>query len=170
MKRKLILTLSFLILSIPFIYAQQTESLSRIADSLQFKEFKNEEALKIRKDVLQQSSEKDSLYAFNRLRYWSTQGSLAIQNNEVEKGLTYLDSVWKNKEVTPANDYSLNYLSSSVGNYYVTAFPSKGVDFCLVICKEYVTFLKLKNASASTTQSIYSDLGFLYNYSRNYKL
>ena len=169
MKRKLILTLSFLILSIPFIYAQQTESLSRIADSLQFKEFKNEEALKIRKDVLQQSSEKDSLYAFNRLRYWSTQGSLAIQNNEVEKGLTYLDSVWKNKEVTPANDYSLNYLSSSVGNYYVTAFPSKGVDFCLVICKEYVTFLKLKNASASTTQSIYSDLGFLYNYSRNYK-
>lgn len=169
MIRKLILTLHFFILCIPLLKAQNTESLSRIADSLQFIEFKNEEALKIREDVLKQSSETDSLYGFNKIRYWSTQGSLAIQNNEVEKGLIYLDSVWQHKAFTPANEYSLEYLSSSVGNYYVTSFPSKGVDYCLTICREFITFLKSKKASAGRIQGIYSDLGFLTNYSRKYK-
>ncbi|WP_299674638.1 CHAT domain-containing protein [uncultured Dokdonia sp.] len=169
MKRKLILTLNFLILSTSFIYSQDIEELSRLADSLQFKEFKNEEALKIRKKVLQQPSETDSLYGLNQIRYWSTQGSLAIQSNEIEKGLTYLDSVWQYKEMTPSNEYALDYLTSSVANYYVTAFPSKGVDFCLDICEKYIVFLESKNASASIIQAIYSDLGFLHNFSRNYK-
>lgn len=169
MARKLLLTLNFFILCIPFIYAQNLEPLSRIADSLQFQEFKNEEALKIRREILQQSSETDSLYGFNKIRYWSTQGSLAIQNNEVEKGLIYLDSVWQDRAFTPTNDYSLKYLSSSIGNYYVTAFPSKGVDFCLAICREFMVFLKSKKATAGTIQAIYSDVGYLNNYSRKYK-
>ncbi|MFC4635200.1 CHAT domain-containing protein [Dokdonia ponticola] len=169
MTKKLLFTLIFFIFYISSLNAQNTESLSRIADSLQFKEFKNEEALKIRENILQKSSKTDSLYGFNKIRYWSTQGSLAIQNNEVEKGLIYLDSVWQYKEVTPSDDYALDYLTSSVANYYVTSFPSKGVDFCLTICREYVAFLKSKKASAEMIQAIYSDLGFLNNYSRKYK-
>ncbi|RMB58022.1 CHAT domain-containing protein [Dokdonia sinensis] len=141
-----------------FLMAQSQDQISRSIDSLIFQANDFDKAIntiKINKNL-------------HRQRFWAAKGMKAVQNNEIEKGVEFLDSVWNDRHLLQSNTTDLEFLTYATGNYYVAGSEIKGLDFSVTVAQELLQILESQNAKGTNIVSVLTDLTYLKNHFREY--